>query len=118
MNCVLAKGTGVSGICYWCAGELPKRRRKWCSVRCVKEYVSNHRYSNARRVARRRDKYQCVTCGSKEKLEVNHILNLKDSRKNYGWGCQHHLSGLETLCRKCHVKVTNKQREERKRGKR
>ena len=41
------------------------------------------------------------------KLEVNHI----EPRKGEGYqnGCWHHLDGVETLCRPCHVEVTQEQ---------
>lgn len=117
MDCILAKGAGFKGVCYWCAGELPSHRRRWCSAECVKAYGNNHHYSSARRTVRRRDKYKCVKCGSKDYLEVNHIASLKDTGKTYRWGCQHHLTNLETLCRKCHAKVTSEQgRRRKKRG--
>ena len=47
------------------------------------------------------------------KLEVNH--KVPRAGAGYGWGCWHHLDGLETLCRPCHRKVTNAQALERKR---
>lgn len=42
-----------------------------------------------------------------KRLEVNHI-NARQGG-GYGPGCAHHLSGLETLCRPCHVAVTTSQ---------
>lgn len=43
-------------------------------------------------------------------LEVNHI----EPRKGGGYtnGCWHHLDGVETLCRPCHVEVTKAQLRE------
>jgi 5-methylcytosine-specific restriction endonuclease McrA len=63
----------------------------------------------ARKVAKRRDKYRCVKCGSKQKLEVNHIKPClgKHGKK----GCWHHISNLETLCHECHLVVTSEQRK-------
>lgn len=48
-------------------------------------------------------------------LEVNHI----DPRngRGYGTGCWNHLTNLETLCHKCHVAVTRRQRIARARKK-
>jgi 5-methylcytosine-specific restriction endonuclease McrA len=45
-------------------------------------------------------------------LEVNHIVPRVG--KGYGRGCHNHLDNLETLCHRCHVKVTNVQRAARK----
>lgn len=42
-------------------------------------------------------------------LEVNHIAPRRG--RGYGPGCHHHLDNLETLCKPCHVAVTNLQRE-------
>jgi hypothetical protein len=41
-------------------------------------------------------------------MEVHHV----DPRRGAGYaaGCHHHLDLLETLCRACHVAVTNEQR--------
>lgn len=59
-------------------------------------------------MAKRRDKYKCVKCGSKFKLEVNHI---KPCIGRHGkWGCWHHVENLETLCRECHLEATRQQR--------
>lgn len=106
MKCTLLKG--IAGKCDWCAKELTGRRRRWCSDPCSKKFYLNHRYSDARRAAKRRDHYRCVKCGSKDTLEVNHIepCNGKHSK----FGCWHHLENLETLCHQCHVVVTNEQR--------
>lgn len=40
-------------------------------------------------------------------LEVNHIA--PRNGQGYGWGCAHHLDGLETLCHQHHVEVTRDQ---------
>ena len=63
-------------------------------------------YSNTR--ARIRDNHKCVTCGSVDDLEVNHIIPLLG--RGYGPGCAHHLDNLETLCKPCHD--SEKQRSE------
>jgi len=41
-------------------------------------------------------------------LEVNHIR--PRGGRGYGMGCHHHLTGLETLCFRCHREVTELQR--------
>lgn len=40
-------------------------------------------------------------------IEVNHIVPRVGA--GYHAGCHHHLDGLETLCHRCHVQVTNAQ---------
>jgi 5-methylcytosine-specific restriction endonuclease McrA len=46
--------------------------------------------------------------------EVNH----KEPRvgQGYGFGCWNHPENLETLCHRCHVRVTSQQKRERKLG--
>jgi len=110
----------VPGYCALlsCNKPLPPRRRKWCSDKCVKYYRrivdNNHDWNSARKAAKKRDGYKCVKCGKgkEAKLEVNHKTPLVGS--GYGFSCNHHLDGLETLCHSCHVEVTNEQRRLRK----
>lgn len=40
---------------------------------------------------------KCFICGSREFLEVHHIVHLKDGGTN-------HPNNLQALCRKCHLK--------------
>lgn len=98
-----------------CAKPLPRRRRRWCSDACANAYTDaiygQHDWNLARHKAYLRDQ-KCVTCGSTEKLEVNHIVPRNGA--GYGRGCHHHLENLETLCHSCHVKVTNEQRRLRR----
>lgn len=72
------------------------------------EPEEEHSWYISRRKAMARDGNKCVSCGSTEKLEVNHIEPRLG--EGYGPGCHHHLKNLETLCRSCHRKVTNGQR--------
>lgn len=48
-----------------------------------------------RKAARTRDGNQCVKCGSTERLEVDHVLNIAH-------GGTHNLDNLQTLCAACH----------------
>lgn len=98
--------------CDRCGLELTGRRRRWCSQACQARHVWNHRWSRARSAAKRRDRHRCVTCGARERLEVNHIVPRVGG--GYGWGCWNHLENLETLCHDCHVVVTNTQRATRR----
>jgi hypothetical protein len=44
-------------------------------------------------------------------LEVNHIEPRQGG--GYAHGCHHHQANLETLCHRCHARVTARQRRER-----
>lgn len=48
-----------------------------------------------RKAALQRDNNQCVQCGSTERLEVDHVLNIAH-------GGTHDLDNLQTLCATCH----------------
>ena len=56
-----------------------------------------------RRTVRDRDGYCCVECGNRDRLEVDHII----SRENGGTD---DLDNLQTLCRKCHIIKTKRDR--------
>lgn len=59
-----------------------------------------------------RDGHQCVQCGSAERLEVDHILNIAR-------GGTHDLNNLQTLCTECHAAKTARESGEwRRRTKR
>lgn len=104
INCSLSLWTGGRNACRWCDAELEGRRTRWCSDRCARLYLKNHRWTDARKAARRRDKYACTECGSPGPLEVNHIVPVMG--KHNVIGCHHHLDGLDTLCHECHKRTT------------
>lgn len=58
------------------------------------------KWKAARLAAKRRDGWQCIKCGSKTRLEVDHIVALRDG------GDPFELSNLQTLCGSCHAKKT------------
>lgn len=129
-ECSLAHRTAQN--CAWCGGELPKRRRTWCSNRCADGFWKNHWWSLARRAAKRRDKYRCARCGhvpvkrptkrsvsttaynaamrawrktrKGDRLEVNHRIPCMGLHRTLS--CAHHLENLETLCVACHREHT------------
>ena len=116
VDCVLSAWTGEAGNCRWCNKEITRpNRRTWCGDSCRRKYERNHVWTRARSAARRRANRRCVTCGSSEKLEVNHIVPLVGS--GYLASCFHHEGNLELLCHDCHVKVTKQQRADRKQAK-
>lgn len=139
-GCVLLPFDTVAGRCRACGVGLPRTRRSWCSGECQDVYERNHYWASARAAAVARDK-RCVNCGwvadrdyatsygqyfmwsramlqgrgDDNWLEVNHIV----PRLGAGYSaasCVHHLAGLETLCHRCHVKVTYRQRINRARA--
>jgi HNH endonuclease len=123
----------AEGGCAWCTEPLPPRRRTWCSDRCGDAFWANHWFSAGRRLAKRRDKYRCTSCGAQQpkrptktgyrtqaaylkamrawraekrvaRLEVNHIVPCIG--KHSELSCAHHLDNLETLCPTCHKRHT------------
>jgi hypothetical protein len=109
-----------------CRTPLLGRRTAYCSDAHAREFVRNHVWADARRMARRRAKWACQRCGLKPsqirkdpiarnqysrhelRLEVNHILPLRGSYR--GVTCSNHLSNLEVLCHRCHLLTTAEQR--------
>lgn len=67
-------------------------------------YYSSKRWARVRFLAKRRDDFKCVQCGSSNKLEVHHIKRVKDAPE-----LAFDLSNLLTLCRDCHAIETNKE---------
>lgn len=101
MVCDLTYGENNDRRCERCGGELPARRRRWCSDTCGRAHADNHTWPAARQVALDRDGYRCVECGSGLELHVHHRVPVGD--RGYGPGCQHHVDGLVTLCRAHHL---------------
>lgn len=100
-----------AGVCDACGKQLVGRQQRWCSRECAFVEWNDHDWNSARKAARKRDGEQCVTCGSRDRLEVNHIEPRVG--QGYGWGCWNHQDNLETLCHDCHVKVTKAQAADR-----
>ena len=109
MSCPLL--VNEEGLCDWCAAPLTGRRTRWCSRRCNRDYVANHRWTQAKQAAKAEAAhYQCARCRSfVQYVEVNHIIPCKG--KHGTFGCHHHLDNLEVLCKPCHRAVTAEQRE-------
>ena len=111
LACELASPGGPAD-CRWCGAPLPPRRHAWCSDACANAYNKNHWWPDARRAARRRDKYRCRLCQRRRadgiRLEVNHLVQALGAHARVS--CAHHLANLETLCNECHASVTRAQR--------
>lgn len=67
----------------WKGGKMTLRGKGWNTIRTQ---------------VIRRDDYTCQQCGSKEELEVHHIVTYRN-KKNFN-----KLTNLVTLCRECHKK--------------
>lgn len=59
------------------------------------------RWPAMRLMAKRRDGFACVQCGSKHRLEVDHIEPVRD-RPDLSFI----IANLQTLCGSCHAKKT------------
>lgn len=59
------------------------------------------RWAVVRLAAKRRDGWKCVQCGSKHRLEVDHILPVRD-RLDLAF----EITNLQTLCGSCHGRKT------------
>ena len=59
------------------------------------------RWPALRLMAKRRDGWACTECGSKHRLEVDHVLSVRD-RPDLSF----ELSNLQTLCGGCHARKT------------
>lgn len=116
LACEASGWNGGPGLCRWCDGPLEGKRRRWCSDECSWAFTSNHMWSAASRAARKRDDNACVQCGASETLErVGHgwSAGLRSSLQVHHrtpvlgahsvFGCHHHLAGLVTLCKPCHL---------------
>lgn len=137
-RCPLLPYDRLPNVCARCGKRLVGRRRRWCSNACQLVYVVNHYWGEARRERVKRDNYRCVKCGWRSTLdrrradpqellftlpidldqsnwlEVNHRIP-RNGRGYTGASCAHHQDRLETLCHRCHVKVTKRQRIARSR---
>lgn len=125
MICPLVDTT--PGRCGWCSKTLRGKQKQWCSRHCNRMFVANHRWTQAKAVAKLEAAFfLCANAWWEpedgqghgdddcliftQKPEVNHIEPILGAHGT--WGCHHHATGLEVLCRPCHLKVTAQQRKE------
>lgn len=59
------------------------------------------RWPALRLAAKRRDGFKCVTCGSRLRLEVDHVEPVRDAPER-----AFDLGNLQTLCGPCHARKT------------
>ncbi|MBD2840769.1 HNH endonuclease [Erythrobacter rubeus] len=62
------------------------------------------RWPALRIAAKRRDGWACIQCGSKHRLEVDHIVPVRDAPER-----AFDLENLQTLCCSCHARKTKKE---------
>ena len=66
--------------------------------------VDRKRWARVRQVVLDRDKWRCVICSRRGRLEVDHIIPMRNG------GAVYELSNLQTLCRApCHFDKTAKE---------
>ncbi|WP_442935628.1 HNH endonuclease [Nitrobacter sp. NHB1] len=63
--------------------------------------IRDKRWPALRYQAKQRDRWRCVKCGFRGRLEVDHIKAVRDAPE-----LAFELSNLQTLCRFCHSKKT------------
>ena len=61
------------------------------------------RWHAVRRAVLKRDQFRCTKCGKAGRLEVDHITPLQREPGQDPYD----LNGLQTLCRRCHIKKTS-----------
>jgi hypothetical protein len=99
------------GLCRVCGkpkSQWDKSRRKYCSDDCWWKYQECFKtWTTLRSKILERDK-QCVKCGSKLQLEIDHIQAIVNQ------GDMWNEDNLRVLCHKCHCKKTKSDLYERK----
>ena len=66
-------------------------------------------YTQWRRKVVKRDKYQCINCGSLKQLNADHIIPIADDPERV-----FDIKNGRTLCFRCHVNITNEWKRVRK----
>jgi 5-methylcytosine-specific restriction endonuclease McrA len=88
------------------------QRRWW---RKYNRYLNSRDWQRTRKAALKRDRYRCQKCGTRgdrrNPLQANHL-----SYKAYNATGRTPLGDLETLCRRCHQKVTGRRFKKRRGG--
>jgi 5-methylcytosine-specific restriction endonuclease McrA len=85
--------------CVICGKPLPKYRRKYCSDECFRTWLATIEikdWNEVRAIVLERDHYTCQNCGSKENLEVHHVIPIYDGGEEFN------VDNCITLCHKCH----------------
>ena len=132
----LPKGPNGRALCRWCAIEVPKGRRTFCSEDCVHEWKLRTDPGYLREQVFARDRGICASCGVNTERARNHFRKLdyrarRKFLKEWGlnenwrrslWDADHivpvaegggecDLANMRTLCLKCHRAATSELRE-------
>jgi|SRR5580704_8303032 5-methylcytosine-specific restriction endonuclease McrA len=78
---------------------LDFKKKRYSRVKILpdgREIRRGYQYEKRRREVLKRDGYECVRCGSVDRLEVHHICKRSMERDD-------RIGALETLCYPCHV---------------
>jgi len=132
----LAKGRNGRALCRWCAIEVPRGRRTFCSADCVNEWKLRTDPGYLREQVYARDRGLCAVCGTdtewlrKEFRKFDYRMRrqfLKEWKLKEGWrrslwdadhvipvaegGGECDLANMHTLCLKCHRAATSELRK-------
>ena len=67
---------------------------------------STRAWQGLRKLALDRDGWRCQQCGKAGRLEVDHVVAVRDGGEFW------QLSNLQSLCRRCHLKKTRREQPE------
>lgn len=107
-----------SGVCWYCGGELPKRRRRWCCDACRDVYYETWNWHFSSIACVERSDHCCANCHRKENykwkqeqvsLEVHHIIPMVGQDRS--WHELNRPDNLICLCHDCHMEVHRAMRE-------
>lgn len=73
----LPKGPSGRALCRWCATEVPKRRKTFCSAICVHEHRVRSSASYVRECLDERDHGVCALCGLNTVAEIRILWALR-----------------------------------------
>jgi len=127
----LAKGANGRALCRWCAMEVPRGRRTFCSADCVHEWKLRTDPGYLREQVFARDHGVCADCGAdtealrkefrkldyRTRREFLKEWKLKERWRRSLWDADHivpvaegggecDLANMRTLCLKCHRAAT------------
>ena len=117
------------GGCWFCGGDLPKRRRNWCCDEHSRQYLKTYFYPVAANACLHRAGQTCENChrsnsiifqeiratGSNlytdTQIEIHHIIPLEGEERT--WNILNNQDNLMALCHQCHLQVHAAMREPR-----
>ena len=102
LNQTPARSFQATGKCLNCDGELPKRRRKYCSDKCSMQFYWEKvepnilDWNKVRKRILKRDNHTCAFCNKSKELHVDHIIPIAIGGELFK------MSNLQVLCKDCH----------------